>query len=447
MRVCVVGTGYVGLVLGSGLAHSGNDVLCVDTDDDKIAALGRGEVPIHEPGLNELVAEGLADGRLRFGTDLAEGVRFGDIVFICVGTPPLPDGRADLSAVWAVGEVIGREMNWFKMIVTKSTVPVGTAARLREIIAQYARHRFEVISNPEFLKEGNAVNDFLKPDRIVIGTDSEHAQEVLTELYAPFQLTSDRMIFMDTVSAELTKYAANAFLATKISFVNEMAILADRLGADVAAVRRALGADARIGPKFLFPGVGYGGSCFPKDVRALLHTAEEVGYELRIVRAADEVNCAQPEFLLNQVSAHFEHSLQGVPVAVWGLAFKPNTDDIREAPALRIMDWLLEQGAVVSACDPVANEPTAARYGDRVAFHHSPYEAATGARAVILVTEWHQFRTVDFTRLHDLMAEAAIFDGRNIYFPERLARSGFTVYSIGRPVARPAAPPLPPSPA
>ncbi len=437
MRVCVVGTGYVGLVVGSGLAHTGNDVLCVDVDEEKIAALSRGEVPIHEPGLADLVQENLADARLRFSTDVGAGVRFGDIIFVCVGTPPLPDGRADLGTLWSAAEVIGREMNWFKMIVIKSTVPVGTAVRVRDIIAQHARHRFEVIANPEFLKEGDAVNDFMKPDRIVIGTDSEHAREVLTELYAPFQHTSDRIILMDTTSAELTKYAANAFLATKISFMNEMAILADRVGADITAVRKALGADARIGAKFLFPGVGYGGSCFPKDVRALMHTAQDAGCELRIAHAVDEVNRAQPQVLLDKVAAHFGDGLEGVRVAVWGLAFKPNTDDTREAPALRIIDWLLERGAVVAVCDPVATAAGEAHYAGRVSFHHSPYDAATDAEAVILVTEWHQFRMVDLGRLREVMRTPTIFDGRNIYSPERLARMGFALYGIGRPTAWP----------
>jgi len=433
MQLAVVGTGYVGLVAGAGFADFGNDVACVDVDAGKIARLQRGEIPIYEPGLDALIAKNVKAGRLRFSTDVAEAIRAAEVVFIAVGTPPAADGSADLSAVYAVARTIGENMSGFKVVATKSTVPVGTADQVEAIIKELTTHPVGVASNPEFLKEGNAINDFMKPDRVVIGSNSPKAREVLRHLYAAFVRATDRIHTMDARSAELTKYAANALLATRISFMNDLAMLAEKLGADIELVRKGVGADPRIGPKFLFPGPGFGGSCFPKDLSALLFAAEKVGYDLALVRATEEVNARQKKVLGGKVVRHFGGSLTGRKVAVWGLAFKPQTDDIRESPALQLVDDLLAAGASVHAHDPQAMPNVKAIYGDRVAFADQMYVAAEGADALVLVTEWHEYRTPDFNRLHKLMKVPALFDGRNMWVPDEVRELGFSYAGIGRP--------------
>jgi len=432
MRIAVLGTGYVGLVAGAGFADFGNDVTCVDVDAEKIARLRRGEIPIFEPGLDRLVEHNLKEGRLAFTTEVAPAVAGAEVVIVAVGTPPAADGSADLSHVLAAADSIGRALTGWAVVVTKSTVPVGTTERIRETIARTTDHPFAVASNPEFLKEGDAVNDFMKPDRVVIGTDDARARDVLHALYAPFVRTNDRVVFMEPRAAELTKYAANAFLATRISFMNEVANLCERLGADVEHVRRGMGMDPRIGPKFLFPGLGYGGSCFPKDVRAVMATAKDAGYHLEILEAVHRVNERQKRLLAEKIAVHFGARMRGRTIALWGLAFKPGTDDIREAPSLMIIDRLLELGANVRAFDPAANAAVRARYGERVALFESGYEAAAGADALALLTEWHEFRRPNFTRLKDLLAEPTIFDGRNVWDPAELRALGFTYYGIGR---------------
>jgi UDPglucose 6-dehydrogenase len=432
MQLAVVGTGYVGLVAGAGFADFGNDVACVDVDAGKIARLQRGEVPIYEPGLDVLIAQNAKAGRLRFSTNIAEAIRGAEVVFIAVGTPPAEDGSADLSAVFAVARTIGENMNGFKVIATKSTVPVGTADRIEAIIKELTSHPFGVASNPEFLKEGNAINDFMKPDRVVVGSNSAKAREVLRHLYTAFARTSDRIHTMDARSAELTKYAANALLATRISFMNDLAILAEKLGADIELVRKGVGSDPRIGPKFLFPGPGFGGSCFPKDISALLFTANKVGYDLALVRATEEVNARAKKVLGAKVTAHYGGSLEGRTVAVWGLAFKPQTDDIRESPALTLLDDLLAAGARVQAHDPQAMPNVKAIYGDRVTFADTMYDAAEGADALALVTEWHEYRTPDFHRLFKAMKQPALFDGRNLWTPDEVRDLGFSYAGMGR---------------
>jgi UDPglucose 6-dehydrogenase len=442
MQLTVVGTGYVGLVAGAGFADFGNDVACVDVDAGKIERLKRGEVPIYEPGLDALIATNVKAGRLRFSTDVASAVRGAEVVFIAVGTPPAADGSADLSAVYAVAETIGKTLAAppdtsrgsapFTAITTKSTVPVGTADRINEIISGLAKQPFGVASNPEFLKEGDAVNDFMKPDRIIIGSDSPQALDVLRHLYAPFVRTSDRIQLMDARSAELTKYAANALLATRISFMNDLAVLAEKLGADIELVRKGVGADPRIGPKFLFAGPGFGGSCFPKDLMALLNTGAKHGHELALVRAAEQVNVRQKRVLGQKVVKHFGGSLEGKTIGVWGLAFKPQTDDIRESPALSLVDDLLQAGAKIRAHDPQAMANVRAIYGDRLELTEGMYAAAEGADALVLVTEWHEFRRPDFQRLKRAMREAALFDGRNVWDPKELRGMGFTYCGIGR---------------
>jgi UDPglucose 6-dehydrogenase len=437
MRLAVLGTGYVGLVAGAGFADFGNDVVCVDIDEDKVARLRRGVLPIYEPGLEPLVTRNAAEGRLTFTTDLAAAVRGAQAVFLAVGTPSAHDGSADLSQVLAAAAQVGRALadNDFTVVVTKSTVPVGTADRIRAVLSETASRPFAVASNPEFLKEGDAVNDFMKPDRIILGTDDERAREVLHGLYAPFVRTNDRVLFMDARSAELTKYAANAFLATRISFMNEIAVLCERVGADVELVRRGMGMDPRIGAKFLFPGIGYGGSCFPKDVRAAMHTAQEAGLPLQILDAVHRVNESQKGSLVDKMRAHFGGALAGRTVAVWGLAFKPGTDDVREAPALVIIDRLLAEGATVRAHDPVATDSARATLGPRdgLTYHASNYEAAEGADALCLCTEWHQFRRPDFHRLRTLLRGQALFDGRNVWDPLEVRRAGFSWVGVGRP--------------
>ncbi len=431
MRICVIGTGYVGLVAGTCFADSGNDVVCVDIDEGKVDRLQRGEIPIYEPGLEELVRRNVGEGRLRFSTDVAGGIRDSLVIFVAVGTPSGDDGSADLRAVLAVAETIGKAANGRKIVVDKSTVPVGTAERVAETIRRHTSHPVTVVSNPEFLKEGAAIEDFLKPDRIVIGTDDPEAAETMKELYAPFVRRNQPILIMDVRSAELTKYAANAMLATRISFMNEIANLCERVGADVNRVREGVGTDSRIGFSFLYPGVGYGGSCFPKDVKALERTSLDHEYRFRILRAVEEANEAQKRVLVSKVKAHFGEDLRGRALAVWGLAFKPNTDDMREAPSLVVLGELLAAGAQVRATDPEAI-PTARRiFGERVSFFEKPYDALSGADALLLVTEWNEYRHPDLDRMRGLLRQPVIFDGRNVYSPKVLREHGVTYYGIG----------------
>jgi UDPglucose 6-dehydrogenase len=432
MHLTVIGTGYVGLVAGAGFSDFGNDVACVDVDAGKIARLERGEVPIYEPGLDALIASNVAAGRLRFSTDVAAAVRSADVVFIAVGTPSRPDGSADLSAVFAVAETVGRNLDRYKVVATKSTVPVGTADAVRRVVAEHAKVPFSVASNPEFLKEGDAIADFMKPDRVILGADDDQAREILRSLYAPFVRSMDRIHVMDARSAELTKYAANALLASRISFMNDLALLAEKLGADIELVRRGVGADSRIGPKFLFAGPGFGGSCFPKDIAALLRTGEEAGHELEVVRAVERVNARQKRVLFEKLTRRLGEDLRGRTVGVWGLAFKPQTDDIREAPALVLVDALLAAGATVKAHDPKAMDGVRALYGERVTLTSGMYEAAEGADALVLVTEWHAYRRPDFPRLRASMSGPYLFDGRNVWEDAELRELGFIYEGIGR---------------
>ena len=431
MKIGVVGTGYVGLVVGACLAENGNTVVCVDKDAAKIEALKRGVVPIYEPGLAELITRNAAEERLRFTTDLPEAVRASDIIFVAVGTPQDEDGSADMTHVLAVAEAIGRAMDGYKVIVNKSTVPVGTAARVRKVIAGLTKHPFAVVSNPEFLKEGAAVDDFLKPDRVVVGADDPQAEALMKELYEPFVRTGNPILTMDPASAELTKYAANAMLATRISFMNEIANLCDQVGADVRQVRLGMGTDERIGSGFLFPGIGYGGSCFPKDVKALMRLAQDAGTTLQVVDAVDRVNDAQKELLVPRIVKHLG-SLEGKVIAVWGLAFKPRTDDMREAPAVSIIEGLLAGGATVRVYDPKAMEAARPMLGDRVTWCAKSYECVEGADALVLATEWNEFREPDFPRIKSLMRHAAVFDGRNVWSPQTLRDLGFHYEGIGR---------------
>jgi UDPglucose 6-dehydrogenase len=431
VKIAVVGTGYVGLVVGACLAENGNSVVCVDSDAAKIDALRRGEIPIYEPGLEELVRRNAAEERLRFSTVLEEAVRQSEVIFIAVGTPQDEDGSADLTHVLDVARGVGRALNGRKIIVNKSTVPVGTAARVREVIASLTRHTFAVVSNPEFLKEGTAVDDFLRPDRVVIGTDDAAVEATMRDLYEPFVRTGKPILVMDHASAELTKYAANAMLASRISFMNEMALLSDKVGADVRQVRLGIGSDTRIGSSFLFPGVGYGGSCFPKDVRALIRMGHEQGIELPVVEAVQRTNETQKGVLVGRIAAHLG-GLEGKVVAVWGLAFKPRTDDMREAPAIAIIQGLLGGRARVKAYDPKAEAWARRLFGDRIELSARAYEAVTGADALAVVTEWNEFREPDFERIRSLMRRPAIFDGRNIYNPVVLREMGFHYEGIGR---------------
>lgn len=434
MRLAVIGTGYVGLVAGAGFSDFGNDVVCVDLDADRVRRLQQGEIPIHEPGLAELVRTNLDARRLSFTTDTAAAVKGADVVILAVGTPQSEvDGSADLSFIDEAARQVGRALTGFTVIVTKSTVPVGTADRIRAIVAKETSHEFAVASNPEFLKEGDAVNDFMKPSRVVVGVDDERAGRVLRSLYTPFVRINDRIMMMDVRSAELTKYASNAMLAVRISFMNEIAMLAEKVGADIERVRKAVGADPRIGPKFLFPGPGYGGSCFPKDVKALAHTAKSVGAHLEVVEAADRANVRQKKVLGQKVRDVFGGDLTGKRIAVWGLAFKPETDDIREAPALTLIADLREAGATVVGYDPAAMPNIKALLGDSVELAFDEYSAVKGAHALVLVTEWKQFRGADFRRLRDLMAQPIAIDGRNIWEPDVLKALGFTYQAIGRP--------------
>lgn len=432
MRLAVIGTGYVGLVAGAGFSDFGNDVACVDVDADKIARLLRGEVPIYEPGLDTLIAKNVKAGRLSFSTDVVSAIRAAEVVLIAVGTPPAPDGSADLSAVYAVAETIGKNMNGFKVVATKSTVPVGTADKIEEIMRRHTNEEFAVASNPEFLKEGDAINDFMKPDRVVIGSNHPRGLEVLRHLYDPFVRTNDRIHSMSARSAELTKYASNAMLATRISFMNDLAVLAEKVGADIDLVRKAVGADVRIGPKFLFPGPGYGGSCFPKDVAALVQTARAYGHDLEIVLAVERVNQRQKHLLGSKILRHFDEKLAGRTIALWGLAFKPETDDIRESPAITLIEDLLAAGAIVKGHDPQAMPNIRGIFGDRITYCDTMYDAATGAEALAVVTEWHEYRRPDFVRIKGLMKNPAVFDGRNVWDPAELRGFGFWYSGIGR---------------
>ena len=439
MNVTIFGTGYVGLVTGTCLAEMGNDVVCVDVDAAKVERLNRGEIPIFEPGLDELVEANRAAGRLRFTTEAAPAIAHGDIVFIAVGTPPDEDGSADLRHVLAVAATIGRHIGGYTVVVNKSTVPVGTADRVRAAIAQQLAARgadiaFDVVSNPEFLKEGDAVNDCMRPDRIVVGSDSPRAIALLRDLYAPFNRNHERLVLMDLRSAELTKYAANAMLATKISFMNEMANIAERVGADIELVRHGIGSDPRIGYHFIYPGAGYGGSCFPKDVQALERTARAHGYEARLLTAVEAVNDAQKSKLFELLRQHFSGGLAGRTIAVWGLAFKPNTDDMREAPSRRLLEQLWQAGARVRAFDPEARSETARIYGPRgdLVLCEDAYAALDGADALVLVTEWKAFRSPDFKRIARTLRTPVLFDGRNIYEPRVVEAAGLAYYGIGR---------------
>ena len=432
MKICVIGTGYVGLVAGAGFADMGNDVVCCDVDAAKIEGLKQGVMPIYEPGLDKLVINNTAEGRLSFTTDVPRGVAGAEVILLAVGTPPGPDGSADLSYIFKAAEQVADALTGWAVLVTKSTVPVGTGDKIEALVKKRAKHEFAVASNPEFLKEGDAVNDFMKPDRVVIGADDKRAVETLRALYAPFTRTHDRMLVMDRRSAELTKYAANSMLATRISFMNDLANLCELLGADIELIRKGMGSDNRIGPKFLFAGPGFGGSCFPKDLRAAISTGREVGYKLEILDAVVEVNERQKRKLGEKVIAHFGGNLKGKRIAVWGLAFKPGTDDIREAPALVLIDQLTAAGAVVSGTDPVAMEVVRKQLGDRIQYEESNYECAKGADALVLVTEWHEFRRPSFERLKSLMKQPVVFDGRNIWSPAELRAAGFTYYAIGR---------------
>ena len=440
MNVAIVGTGYVGLVAGACFADTGNDVVCVDIDEGKIAALGRGEIPIYEPGLEEIVLRNAKAGRLRFTTSLDEAVDASEVIFIAVGTPQDEDGSADLTHVLHVARGIGKAMRGPKIVVDKSTVPVGTAKLVEDTIRSLTDHAVEVVSNPEFLKEGAALDDFLKPDRVVVGVSSEHGARVMRELYGPFVRTNHPILVMDVASAEMTKYAANAMLATRISLMNELARLCDAVGADVDKVRLGVGTDSRIGPSFLFPGIGYGGSCFPKDVQALVHMGKSRNLPMDVSTAVEQVNAEQKHVLLQKVLAHYGvDRLDGKTFAVWGLAFKPRTDDTREAPALQLVRGLLERGARVRAFDPVATESFKTRLGEHasVRYLESSYEAAEGADALLICTEWNDFRRPNFAKLEGLLAARLIFDGRNLFSLEEMAQRSFTYHSIGRPVVRP----------
>ncbi|MDB4876298.1 MAG: nucleotide sugar dehydrogenase [Gemmatimonadetes bacterium] len=432
MNICVVGTGYVGLVVGACLAETGNQIIGADVDVAKIDGLKRNVLPIYEPGLEDLVERNQSAGRLSFTTDVSAAIRASDVVFIAVGTPPDEDGSADLRHVLAVAETIGQSMAREMVVITKSTVPVGTAAKVSDCVRKHARHPFHVVSNPEFLKEGAAVDDFMKPDRVVLGAETDHARSVMAELYAPFVRTGKPIVFMDIASAEMTKYAANAMLATRISFMNEIANLCERVGANVDHVRKGIGSDDRIGPAFLFPGPGYGGSCFPKDVKALAKTARDQAAPLRVLEAVEQVNDAQKHRLTEKLKQALGSELSGATVAVWGLAFKPNTDDMREAPALTLIDELLAAGARVAAHDPVAMEEAERRLGATVRFATSSYDALVGADALVVVTDWNEYRHPDFTRIKATLRRPIVIDGRNLYSLERMAELGFTYHSMGR---------------
>lgn len=437
MKIAVVGTGYVGLVTGTCFAETGNTVTCVDIDQSKVEKLNNGQITIYEPGLERLFIRNLRENRLHFTTSLEDGIKDAVIIFLALPTPPGENGSADLKYILGVADDLGKLMKDYKVIVDKSTVPVGTAEKVQAAISKNYKGAFDVVSNPEFLREGVAVDDFMKPDRVVIGTSSERAMKVLTDLYAPFVRQGNPLIFMDERSAELTKYAANAFLAVKISFMNEIARLCDLLGADVDMVRKGIGSDERIGKRFLFPGIGYGGSCFPKDVQALSKSAVEVDYDFKILNAVIEVNEKQKTYLLPAIRNYFNGDLKGKHIALWGLAFKPNTDDIREAPALYIIDELLKEGAMVTAFDPEAMKNVKLLLGEKIRFADSQYDALEDADALLIATEWGEFRTPEFEKIGRLMKNKVIFDGRNVFDLQKMKELGFYYVSIGRKTVTP----------
>jgi UDPglucose 6-dehydrogenase len=432
MKITVIGTGYVGLVAGACLADMGNDVICIDNNEEKIKQLENGIIPIYEPGLEELVKSNVLENRLAFSTDIENAVRVSQVCFIAVGTPQGEDGSADLQYVFNVAKSIALAMNGYKVIVDKSTVPVGTAEKVTELIKKYTPHPFDVVSNPEFLKQGNAVDDFLHPDRVIIGSNSDNATKIMQEIYAPFFRTGNRVIVMDVKSAEMTKYAANSFLATKISFMNEIANLCEKIGADAEMVRVGITTDSRIGNKFLFPGLGYGGSCFPKDVKALIKTASEYGCDMTIIKSADEINKRQRKLFIEKITNRFGKNLKGKTFAVWGLAFKPKTNDMREAPAITIINALLEMGAKVQSYDPKAVESAKFYFGDKISYAKNAYEALENADCLLLLTEWNEFRRPDFERVKHLLKNPVIFDGRNQYEPSRMLEKGFEYHQIGK---------------
>jgi UDPglucose 6-dehydrogenase len=437
MRIIVVGSGYVGLVTGACFAESGVNVTCVDVDANKIQQLKDGSVPIYEPGLESMVRNNIEKKRLSFSTDIKDGIEGSEVIFIAVGTPPGEDGSADLKHVLSVAAEIGRILSKYIVVVTKSTVPVGTAEKIRHTIQNELDKRkvtisFDMASNPEFLKEGAAIDDFLKPERIVIGTDNEKTREIMNKLYTPFVLNNHPILFMDIASAEITKYAANAMLATRISFINEIANLCDILGADINNVRKGIGSDSRIGAKFIYPGTGYGGSCFPKDVKAILRTAKDNGYELNVIEAVEKANEYQKNVIFSKISKFFNNSLQNKNIGIWGLSFKPKTDDIREASSIILIEKLLKAGAIVKAYDPAAINETKKVLGNRIEYASDPYEALEGADAFVLMTEWSEFHLPDFNKMAELMKGKVVFDGRNIYDPSQLRKLGFTYFGIGR---------------
>ncbi len=432
MRITIIGTGYVGLVVGACMAETGNDVVCADVNQSKIDDLKRNIIPIYEPGLDALVERNQAQGRLAFTTDVAGAIEVSTVVFIAVGTPPDEDGSADLRHVLEVATLIGKHQTREMVVVTKSTVPVGTAAKVSRAIAAHASHPFHICSNPEFLKEGAAVDDFMKPDRVVLGVDNDHARSVMAELYAPFVRTGKPILFMDIPSAEMTKYAANAMLATRISFMNEIANLCERVGANVDLVRKGIGSDSRIGSSFLFPGPGYGGSCFPKDVQALARTASEAGAPLRVLEAVEAANGLQKRRLFGKVKRALKDDIRDARIAIWGLAFKPQTDDMREAPALTLIDQLLDAGANVVAHDPVAIPEAKRRLGSRIEYADQNYDALVGSDALVIVTDWNEYRHPNFDRMRECLKRPIVVDGRNLYDPRRMAELGFQYFSIGR---------------
>jgi UDPglucose 6-dehydrogenase len=432
MNLCVIGTGYVGLVVGACFAESGNDVVCVDIDADKIERLKQGVIPIYEPGLPDLIERNFREERLTFTTDFEAAVKRSLVLFIAVGTPPAPDGSADLSAVFKVAKDIGRIMDRYKLIVTKSTVPVGTTERVRDTIAKETTQPFDVVSNPEFLKQGAAVEDFMKPDRVVVGAEDPRAAEIIRDLYAPFVRTGSPILLMDIRTAEMVKYTANAFLAARISFMNEIANLCEEVGADIDMIRKSIASDGRIGPAFLFAGVGFGGSCFPKDIRALSQTARENKYPMRILDAVDAVNKDQADRFVVKIKKHFGNDLSGKRMAIWGLAFKPRTNDMREAPAIHIIESLRAAGAAVTAYDPEAAEEAKKIFGDRIQYAPNNYACLEDADALVVVTEWQVFRNPNFERMKATMRQFVVFDGRNIFEPGNMRQLGFTYYSIGR---------------
>ena len=437
MKIAVVGTGYVGLVTGTCFAETGNDVICVDIDKGKVDRLRNGEITIYEPGLEKLFLRNLKEERLHFTTNLAEGVKDALIIFLALPTPAGEDGSADLKYILGVANDLGKILDDYKVIVDKSTVPVGTAEKVAKAVATGYSGEFDVVSNPEFLREGVAVEDFMKPDRVVIGTSSERARKIMTDLYSPFVRQGNPILFMDERSAELTKYAANSFLATKISFMNEIAQLCERIGADVDMVRRGIGSDERIGKRFLFPGIGYGGSCFPKDVQALSQSSKEAGYDFKILNSVMEVNEKQKLHLLPKINKYFKNDLKGKKFALWGLAFKPNTDDIREAPALYMIEALLKEGATVSVYDPEAVNNVRNVYGDKINYSENQYECLEGADALIIATEWNEFRTPNFLKIVTALKNKVIFDGRNLFETNAIRELGFYYESIGREIAAP----------